>query len=201
MASLFSLNVERLLYIYACQVCDWWLFSSSTTAIYFFPPGKRERSSVTTSLWNILLLVKYCMPSSMPRCFTTQTHSEGGPWLRELLTLTHNTAQQDLFWRCQKETSVWGPTPDDIDSTSKKPLVWVILLHILWVASTSHLLCILKLQNSSAQSFTTSYSPYLLLFTVGISPCSSPLGKYWLADNSVLIQYFPHLHLYLWSSK
>lgn len=28
---------------------------------------------------------------------TMQTHSEGGPWLGEPLTLTNNAAQQDLF--------------------------------------------------------------------------------------------------------
>lgn len=55
---------RMLIHIDACQACDWGLILSPTTAIYIFPQEKGK-----AAVWNILLLDKCCMASSMPRCF------------------------------------------------------------------------------------------------------------------------------------
>lgn len=85
-------------YIDACQVCDYFCLPPQQ---YIFSPRKKR-----TQQRNHLLVEHFVSCQVLHAFFnaqmlqlrrTTQTHSEGDPWLGELLTLARNTAQGDLF--------------------------------------------------------------------------------------------------------
>lgn len=126
----------------------------------FFPPGKRERSSITASSRNILLLVLSCMCSSMPWCFSRDTrhkHAAKAVPGSESFSPQH-TGQRHQVSSADVRRKLLSEAPDQtIQAVPPRnlPLVGVILLLILWVASASHLLCILEPHNSSAQRCTT----------------------------------------------
>lgn len=95
------------------------------TATYVSPPRKKrmqQRNHLFTQHFAScpVLHVFFNALVLQPR-HTTQTRSQGRPGLRELLTWTHEATPPGLLCRCRKETSVWGPRPDDTGCAPKKP--------------------------------------------------------------------------------
>lgn len=131
-----------------------------TTTYVSPPPGKSERSSVTTSSRNILLLVQSCMCSSMPWCFSRDTrHKHAAKAVPGSESFSpERTRQHHQVSSADVRRKLLSEVPDQtIQAVPPRnlPLVRVILLPILWVTSASHLLCILEPHNSSTQRCTT----------------------------------------------